>query len=112
MIKGISRRINGSDRSKTLFIVSMLLSLLSLQSCSTYSNNFGCSDAKGACCTPMHVVDRMISSGEIGAKIEKPAKKKDRIYKTDKEEQEEDNIFPVSSDIDDCVLENKEASNV
>ena len=47
---------------KKLLIV-MLLPLLT--SCATYNSSFACGDARGANCTSMDKVDRMISSGEI-----------------------------------------------
>ena len=43
-----------------LFIASSMLS-----SCSTYSTSFNCPDSKGARCTMLSEVDKMIDSGEI-----------------------------------------------
>ncbi len=47
---------------KKLLIV-MLLPLLT--SCATYNSSFACGDARGAACTSMDNVYRMIVSGEI-----------------------------------------------
>lgn len=48
---------------KLKLAIVMLLPLLT--SCATYNSSFACGDAKGANCTSMDRVDRMIASGEI-----------------------------------------------
>lgn len=48
---------------KSKLVMAMLLPLLT--SCATYNSSFACGDARGAACTSMDNVDRMIASGEI-----------------------------------------------
>lgn len=43
----------------------MLLVVVSISGCSTYSSHFGCPDARGLNCMPVSVVNEQIDSGKI-----------------------------------------------
>ncbi len=49
---------------QTKLILSIFI-CLNLASCSTYSNKFGCADAKGLNCMMLSDVDARVDSGEI-----------------------------------------------
>lgn len=58
-----------------------------LSGCSTYSNQFSCSDAKGAYCLSMEKVDRLIASGEIDRFNEDQHRHKSKTYLAQKGEE-------------------------
>ena len=70
-------------KSKLLIVI--LLPLLT--SCATYNSNFACGDARGANCTSMDKVDRMISSGEIERFNESRKKCRGRNCKSSNDQQ-------------------------
>lgn len=49
----------------------LLLTALSVVSCSTYPNKFKCDDARGLGCTMLHEVDKQIDSGQIAEAYKK-----------------------------------------
>lgn len=62
--------------------VLLIILLPLLTSCATYNSGFACGDARGANCTSMDAVDRMISSGEIARFNEANKKCKGRRCKS------------------------------
>ncbi len=48
-------------RSNYIFVLLVVM----LSSCSSYSSKFPCPEARGVICTPLRVVDEMISTGRI-----------------------------------------------
>ena len=51
--------------SKARLLAIMLISSCLLTSCATYKDKFNCQDSRGADCTMLSQVDRIIDSGEI-----------------------------------------------
>lgn len=79
---------------KGKIIMIMLLPLLT--SCATYNSSFACGDARGAACTSMDSVDRMIESGEI--ERFNSAKKTCRGRRCKNNSADEDIVLQSSSD--------------
>lgn len=46
-------------------MIRVVLFCLLLSGCAIHATNFDCGPAKGVRCTPLHVVDEMVSSGDI-----------------------------------------------
>ena len=56
---------NIKKRIKNIKLGSMLLIAVSISGCSSYSNHFGCPDARGLNCAPVSLVNEQIDSGKI-----------------------------------------------
>jgi len=63
LVRSLNKMNITKKQIKGKLLMVMLVPLLT--SCATYKSGFACGDAKGANCTSMDRVDRMISSGEI-----------------------------------------------
>jgi len=55
----------GGRLSKARLVAIMLISSCFLTSCATYKDKFNCQDSRGADCTMLSQVDKIIDSGEI-----------------------------------------------
>ena len=86
-----------SISKKSFKTISIILTLITLSSCSTYPSKFRCGDARGLGCTMLSEVDRQITSGKIEEAYMTGGKNCRRGRCVTNSKDQDDSVMPILS---------------